>query len=293
MSVTTGPTPGRSVGAATSWKSVLDRAATVSYYLAMSLLALGFLLPLIWMVSSSVKPEADILTVPPRFLPSTVTFANYVQAWPVILPYFLNSVKVAALSVGGLLVTAPLAGYAFARLRFPGRDALFLVLIGSALIPHVAYLIPQYIVFRDYGWLDTQYPLWVPRAFTPIFGTFLMRQFFKALPQELEDAAKIDGAGTFTVYWRIMLPLAKPALAAIGIFTFVESWNDLLGPLIFINSPELQTLPVALALFQGQFFTQVSALMAAATVTIVPVLLVFVFCQRYFIAGLASTGLKA
>ncbi|MGW5364762.1 carbohydrate ABC transporter permease [Actinopolymorpha pittospori] len=292
MSATSEPALARSFSTAAG-RSVLGRAATVAYYLAMILLALGFLLPLIWMVSSSLKPEADVFTVPPKFVPSTITMANYAQAWEVILPYFLNSVKVAALSVVGLLVTAPLAGYAFARLRFRGRDALFLLLLGSSLIPHVAYLIPQYIVFRDVGWLDTQYPLWVPRAFTPIFGTFLLRQFFKSLPQELEDAAKVDGAGTLTIYWQIMLPLAKPALAAVGIFTFVESWNDLLGPLIFINSPELQTLPVALALFQGQFFTQVSALMAAATMTIVPVLLVFAFCQRYFIEGLASTGLKA
>jgi multiple sugar transport system permease protein len=292
MSATSEPPLARSFSAAPG-RSVLGRAANTAYYLAMILLALGFLLPLIWMVSSSLKPEADVFTVPPKFVPSTVTMANYAQAWQVILPYFLNSVKVAVLSVVGLLVTAPLAGYAFARLRFRGRDTLFLLLLGSSLIPHVAYLIPQYIVFRDVGWLDTQYPLWVPRAFTPIFGTFLLRQFFKSLPQELEDAAKVDGAGTLTIYWRIMLPLARPALAAVGIFTFVESWNDLLGPLIFINTPELQTLPVALALFQGQFFTQVSALMAAATMTIVPVLLVFAFCQRYFIEGLASTGLKA
>ena len=156
----------------------------------------------------------------------------------------------------------------------------------------IVYLIPQYIIYRHIGWIDTHYPLWVPRVLTPVFATFLLRQFFKTLPLELEEAAKIDGASTFGIYWRIMIPQVKPALAAVGMFTFLESWNDLFGPLIFVNSINLETLPVALALYQGQFFTQTNVLMAAATVTIIPVLLLYVFLQRYFIQGITLTGLK-
>jgi multiple sugar transport system permease protein len=147
-------------------------------------------------------------------------------------------------------------------------------------------------MFQSFDWIDTHYPLWVPRILTPVFGTFLMRQAFKTLPQELEDAARVDGASTFTIYWRIMLPQVKPAMAAIGVFTFVESWNDLFGPLIFINSTELQTLPMALALFQGEFFTNISLLMAASTITIFPVLAIYLAAQKYFVQGIASTGMK-
>ncbi len=160
------------------------------------------------------------------------------------------------------------------------------------MIPGIVTLIPQYIIYRNIGWIDTHYPLWVPRVLTPVFSTFLLRQFFMTMPQELEDAAKIDGASTFGIYWRIMLPQVKPALAAVGIFTFLDSWNDLFGPLIFINSLEKQTLPVALALFHGEFFTQVNLLMAAATLTVLPVLVLYFSMQKYFIQGITLTGMK-
>jgi multiple sugar transport system permease protein len=191
-----------------------------------------------------------------------------------------------------LLAVASLAGFAFARLDFPGRDLLFLVVLGSALVPGIVYLIPQYAVFRDWGWVDTHFPLWVPRAFTPVFGTFLMRQFFLGIPKELEEAARIDGAGVFTIFSRIMLPLGTPALATVALFTFVDSWNDLLGPLIFVNSQRLQTVPVALALFRGLEFSNTAALMAAATITIVPVFAVFILAQRYFVMGITLSGMK-
>jgi len=142
------------------------------------------------------------------------------------------------------------------------------------------------------GWIDTHYPLWVPRVLTPVIGTFLLRQFFKTLPRDLEDAAKLDGASAFRIFWNIMLPQVKPGLAAVGVFTFLDSWNDLFGPLIFINSVEKQTLPVALALYRGEFFTQTSLLMAGATITVVPVILLFISSQKYFIRGITMTGLK-
>jgi multiple sugar transport system permease protein len=262
------------------------------FYLLMTLLAVAFLLPLIWMFSTSLKPEADALTVPPNFIPTDLQLQNYVQTFQTIPVFLFNSVKLAAFNVVGLLLVASLAGYAFARINFVGREVLFLLLLSTAIIPGIVYLIPQYIVFQNLGWIDTHYPLWVPRVLTPVFATFLMRQYFKTMPRELEDAARVDGASTFGIYWRIMIPQVKPALAAIGVFTFLDSWNDLFGPLIFLNSIELQTLPVALALFQGEFFVQITLLMAASTVTIAPILVVFLFAQKYFIQGITFSGIK-
>src|SRR5215203_56649 len=262
------------------------------YYVFMSLLAVVFMLPLIWMFSSSLKPESEVLSIPPTFIPTDFRWQNYAEVFQIIPTFFYNSTKLAFLNVVGILLTSSLAGYAFARLEFVGRDVLFSFLLAPAIIPSLVYLIPQYIVFREIGWIDTHYPLWVPRVLTPVFATFLMRQYFKTLPIELEDAARIDGASNFTIYWRIMLPQTKPALAAIGVFTFLESWNDLFGPLIFLNSVDLMTLPVALAQFQGEYFTQVSLLMAAATVSVIPVLVVYLFAQKYFIQGITMTGLK-
>ncbi len=261
-------------------------------YVVMIVLAVAFLLPLVWMVSSSLKQEADVLTIPPDFIPNQPQWSNYVQLFERVPIFVFNSVKLAAFNVVGILIVASMAGYAFGRLRFAGRDIAFMVLLATSIIPGIAYLIPQYIVFRQIGWIDTHYPLWVPRVLTPVFATFLMRQSFKTIPNELEDAAKIDGASTFGIYWRIMLPQTKPVLAAIGVFTFLDSWNDLFGPLIFLNSENLQTLPVALAQFQGEYFSQISLLMAGSTISVVPVIIVFLMAQRYFIQGITMTGLK-
>lgn len=281
-------TPHRSSSA----QAISSRAFNVAMYLFMGVLALLFLLPLIWMVVASLKVESDILSNPLDFFPEDPQFSNYVTAFQSVSPFLWNSVKLAAFNVAGVLVVASLAGYAFGRMQFWGRDQLFLLVLATAIIPSIVYLIPQYILFQNFGWIDTHYPLWVPRVLTPVFGTFLLRQAFMTLPRELEDAGRVDGASTFTIYWRIMLPQVKPALAAVAVFTFVESWNDLFGPLIFINSTELQTLPMALALFQGEFFTTVSLLMAASTITIVPVLLVYLVAQKYFVQGITSTGVK-
>ncbi|HVX42247.1 MAG TPA: carbohydrate ABC transporter permease [Mycobacteriales bacterium] len=261
-------------------------------YIFMTIIGIAFLLPLIWMVVSSLKPEADVLSVPPSFWPHNPQWSNYSQVFDIIPRYFYNSVKLAVFNVVGVMAVAALAGYAFARLDFAGRNALFTCLLSTAIVPGIIYLIPQYIIYSKIGWLDTHYPLWVPRVLTPVFPTFLMRQTFMTLPQALEDAARIDGANTFGIFLRVMLPQTKPALAAIGMFTFLESWNDLFGPIIFISSPRLETLPVALAQFQGEYFSQVSLLMAAATVTVLPVLALYLLTQRYFIQGITMTGLR-
>jgi multiple sugar transport system permease protein len=264
----------------------------VILYIVMLALAVMFLLPLLWMFSSSLKLEADVLKMPPDLWPSEPQWKNYTETLAIIAPFAFNSVKLALFNVVGVMAVASLAGYAFARMEFVGRDALFVVVVATAIVPSIVYLLPQYIVFTHIGWVDTHYPLWAPRVFTPVFATFLMRQYFMTLPRDLEEAAKVDGASTFTTFWRIMLPQTTPALAAIAAFTFLDSWNDLFGPIIFLNSGELQTLPVALAQFQSEYFTEVSVLMAAATMTVLPVLIVFIFAQKYFIQGIAMTGMK-
>lgn len=254
--------------------------------------AVAFLTPLIWMMIASIRPEADIAANPLALVPTSIRPENYAEAGTAIAPFFLNSVKLAALSVTGVLLVSSLAGFAFARLEFPGRNIFFGVVLATAIVPNIVYLLPQYALFQQMGWIDTHYPLWVPRILTPVFGTFLLRQAFLGVPKELEEAARLDGCSTFRVYWQIMLPQVKPALAAVGVFTFVESWNDLFGPLIFLNSTDLQTLPLALSLFQGEYFTTISTLMAASTMTVLPVLLVYLLAQRYFVEGIASSGLK-
>ena len=254
--------------------------------------AVVFAMPMLWMVSASLKPENEVLQSPPTFVPSTFQWGNYSQAGDGLLPFFLNSCKLAALNVGFLLLFASLAGYGFARLNFAFKNLAFALLLSTAMIPSMVYLVPQYMLFREMGWIDTHYPLWIPNVLTPVFGTFLLRQAFRGVPMELEEAAKLDGASTFGTFWRIMLPQVKPALAAVGALTFMGSWNDLFGPLIFLNSTRLQTMPIALALFKGEFFTQTNLMMAAATLTILPPLLLFLLAQKYFVQGITMSGLK-
>jgi multiple sugar transport system permease protein len=265
---------------------------TSAAYVVMSALAVVFALPLVWMIGTSLKRESEVLSIPPTFFPSQPQWENYVTTFNTIKTFMWNSSYLAVLNVVGLLLVSSMAAYGFGRLNFAGRDLAFALLLSTAMIPSIIYLIPQYILYRQFGWIDTHYPLWIPRVLTPVIGTFLLRQFFKTLPQDLEDAARLDGAGTFRIYWSIMLPQIKPGLAAVGVFTFLDSWNDLFGPLIFINSVELQTLPVALALYQGEFFTQTTLLMAGATITVLPVILLFISSQKYFIRGITMTGLK-
>ncbi len=273
-------------------RRVRQWATNAFFYALMTVLAAIFLAPLAWMVTASLKPENEVLAVPPTFIPRDFQWENYQEVWDVIPPFLMNSVKLAAINVVGVLFVASLAAYAFARLRFRGRDFAFSILLSTLMIPGIVTLIPLYIIYRQIGWVDTHYPLWVPRVLHSVFAIFLLRQFFKQIPQDIEDAAILDGASTFEVYWRIMLPQVMPALAAVGIFTFLDSWNDLFGPLIFLNSPDLQTLPVALKLFQGEFFSQVTVLMAGATVSIIPVILVYFSAQKYFLRGIVLTGLK-
>lgn len=226
-------------------------------------------------------------------------WANYSDALDFLPPethkgllYLWNTVYITLLSILGTLFSSSLVAYSFARLRWPGRDMLFVVLLATMMLPGAVTMIPVFLIFRALGWVDTLRPLWVQSFFGGAFSVFLLRQFFMTIPMELEDAAKIDGCSYFGIYWRIMLPLIKPALAALTIMTFMASWNDFMRPLIYINSPEKMPLAYALQLFQGAHVTEFGLLMAASTLVVMPVVLVFFFTQRYFIQGITLTGIK-
>jgi len=203
-----------------------------------------------------------------------------------------NTIYVTLLVILGTVLSSSLVAFSFARLRWPGRDVLFVVLIATMMIPPAVTMLPVFLIFRAANWIDTLRPLWVPALFGSAFNVFLLRQFFMTIPNDLEDAAKIDGCSYFTIYWKIMLPLIKPALAAITIFAFMGSWNNFMGPLIYISSPENMTLAYALQLFQGMHGGEPAMMMAAATLVMLPVLGVFFFTQRYMIQGVTLTGIK-
>ncbi|MCE5315271.1 MAG: carbohydrate ABC transporter permease [Armatimonadota bacterium] len=208
------------------------------------------------------------------------------------LAYLWNTVVITVLSILGTVLSSSLVAFSFSRLRWPGRDIIFGVLLATMMIPQAVTMMPVFLIFRWLGWIDTLRPLWVPAFFANAFGVFLLRQFFLTIPRDLEEAAKIDGAGYWTIFWRVMVPLVKPALAALTIMTFIASWNNFMGPLIYLNSPEKMTLAYALQLFQCDHGGEHGMLMAASTIVMLPVLAIFFFTQKYFIEGITLTGIK-
>jgi multiple sugar transport system permease protein len=262
--------------------------APVSYVM-LTTLAAACLVPFVWMVLTALKPENELFSR--TWLPSTPAWDNFPRAFT-FFPFarFLSNTMVVA--VGGTLlhlVTSVLAAYAFARLRFRGRDALFLLYLGTLMIPSQVTIVPLFLMMRDFGWVDTFWALIVPPAFHAL-GVFLLRQFFMTIPRELEESALIDGAGRLRILAQIVLPLSKPALATLAVFTFIREWNAFLWPLIATTSPDMRVLSVGLSLFNGQYGTEWHLLMAAATVTLLPTLLIFALAQRYFVQGIAVTG---
>lgn len=249
--------------------------------------------PFAWMLSTSLKEPAQQFSR--ALVPDPVTFDNYVRLWD-MLPFsrlIWNSFKIASISTIGQLLTCSMAGFAFAAVKFRGRNVLFVLLLVTLMIPFQVTLIPNFVVFRWLGLYGTQVPLYLPSFLGGAFGTFLFRQYFLSVPGELSEAARIDGASLWTIYWRVYLPLARPAVAAVAIFTFLFSWNDLFGPLIYLPS-DLQrtTLPVGLALFQAQYSGRWSVMMAGVLVSVAPIITVFFFAQRQFIEGIALSGGK-
>jgi ABC-type sugar transport system, permease component len=252
-------------------------------------------LPFVWMVSTSFKVESQVWVFPPEWIPNPFRWQNYTEALT-LLPFGLyawNTFIITVLTTMGVVFTSSLCAYGFARIQFPGRDLVFMIVLSSIMIPYAVLMIPQYIMFRYLGWIDTFLPLWFPVWFGGgAFNVFLLRQFFRTIPAELSDAARIDGSSEFGIYWRVILPLAGPALATVAIFTVLNTWNDFLAPLIYISSQDKFTLALGLAQFRGLFSTQWQYLMAASTVVVIPTMLVFLFAQRFFIEGVVLTGMK-
>jgi multiple sugar transport system permease protein len=255
--------------------------------------SLAFVVPFLWMLLTSLKTLGESTHVPPVIIPAIPQWSNFSEVLAT-LPFFqfyINTLLMAAGRTLGQLFFCSLAAYAFARIEFPGRDALFVIALSALMIPTYLLLLPQYLIMKDLGWLNSLQALIVPGLFSA-FGTFLLRQFFLTIPKELDEAARIDGANHFQIYWQLILPLARPALIALSIFVVLWSWNDLMWPLVVNDSVDKMTLSVGLASLQGEHTTNFPVLMAGAVLAIWPMLVIFITLQRYFVEGIAITGLK-
>jgi ABC-type glycerol-3-phosphate transport system permease component len=264
------------------------------------LLGIGFVffLPFLYLLSSSLHDIRGIFAVPFRWIPDPVRWQNFVEA-VTVLPFhkfLLNTCLITVCNIFGTLFSSSLVAYGFSRLRFKGRDTLFLVCVSTMMLPGQVTMIPLYVLYSHLGWIDTFFPLIVPSFFGSPFFIFLLRQFFMTIPSELDEAAVLDGASHFRIYWNLILPLSKPALATVVIFTFIGSWNDFMGPLIYLNSPENATLTLGLSLLKNRLVTsgamQWNLLMAASVLMLVPNVVIFFLAQKQFIKGILLTGLK-
>jgi multiple sugar transport system permease protein len=256
--------------------------------------AVAMVLPFLWMLSTSLKSQGEAMVYPPRWIPNPILWSNYVdvvQSFPFTI-FALNSVKIALVGTVGQLISTSLAAYAFARMNFPGRNLLFILLLSTLMVPGHVTMIPTFILFNALGWVNTHYPLMVPAWFGGAFGTFLIRQFFHTVPKEYSDAAAIDGAGHGAIFARIYVPLAKPVLATLALFTFMNHWNEFLLPVIYLTDPEKLTLTVGLSTFRQQYSTLYHYLMAGTLLSIIPIFVLFVLLQKYFVRGIVMSGLK-
>ncbi|MCL4543645.1 MAG: carbohydrate ABC transporter permease [Chloroflexi bacterium] len=252
-------------------------------------------LPLFWMISTSLKPTWQIFVWPPQWIPTPIVWGNYpaVFTYVPLYRYAENTVIIATANVAGGVLVSALTAYAFAILRAPGRNLIFMLVLGTMMIPGIVLIIPTYIIFAKIHWVNTLLPLTVPPLLGGAFDIFLLRQFFLTIPLELQDSALIDGASHLRIWWSIVMPLSKPALATVGIFRFLGAWNDFFGPLIYLNSQSHYTLALGLQVFESEQGTQWGLLMAASTMVVAPVILVFFFAQKQFIQGIVLTGMKA
>lgn len=271
---------------------ILTKLAT---HVLLLLGAMTVFLPFFWMVSTSFKGLSEVFLFPPQWFPEQILFTNYQQVLRTFpfFRFFLNSTFVSVTVAFGVIASCALGAYSFARIQFWGRDVLFLLFLGTMMIPGQVTMIPVFIWMRELGWINTYQALIFPQiqAATP-FGTFLLRQFFMTLPDSYEEAAILDGANRLQIFWTIFLPLSKPALATLGMFSFMGSWNNLLWPLIMINSQRLMTLPLGLQTLQGQYTVQWNLLMAGTVLAVLPVLLCYFLAQRYFVEGITLSGIK-
>jgi len=267
-------------------------------YIILILVTFMMVIPFVWMVSTSLRPQSTAFTYPPQLIPTEITFASYELLFTRVPfgRYFINTLVVTVFTVLGQLVITSLAAYGFARLKFMGRDLLFVLYLATMMIPYQVTLIPLFLIVFGLGWINTYQGLIIP-GISSVFGIFLLRQSFLGVPSDYQDAARIDGANEFTIYWRIFLPLNGPALATLAVFAFMGTWTDLLWPLLVARTPEMRTLELGLAYFNASAtaFRQTNwpLVMAAAVVVMLPVLVIYFFAQRYFIQGIALSGVKS
>jgi len=254
----------------------------------------GFIAPFLTMISTSLKANAQIFVYPPMLIPNPPQWQNYPEAmkYAPFGRYYLNSFFLCATVVFGTLSSNTLIAYGFSRIRWVGRDVVFVIVLATLMLPAQVTMIPVYIIFRKLGWVGGYLPLIVPAYFGSAYFTFLLRQFFRGIPFELSDAARIDGCSEVSILWYIILPLAKPALVTVALFSFIYTWNDFLGPLIYLHDQNLYTVTLGLQAFISRYWTPQNLLMAAATMAILPVLVIFIWAQRFFVEGISITGLS-
>ncbi len=274
-------------------RAARERLGHLALHVLLLLIGTLFIAPFIWMLSTSLKADYQIYTWPPLWFPTPLRFNNYPDAMTV-LPFplfFRNSFFVAAVVIAGTLISNTLIAYGFSRVEWIGRDAVFVIVLATMVLPGQVRMIPLYLIFKRLGWIGTYLPLTVPAFFGSAYFTFLMRQFMLALPLELSDAARIDGCNDLQILLRVLLPLLKPVLATVALFTFIGTWSDFLGPLIYLRDVKMYTVTIGLRMFQNRF-TPMNQLMAASTLVMIPVLVVFFAAQRIFVQGIALTGLS-
>ena len=278
----------------TSW--LLRGLRRLTLYGFLIVVGLSMVLPLVWMVSTSLKEPQAVFTRSVQWLPRPIDWSNYIEIWIVVpfFRFFINSVFVAICVTAGHVFSSACAAYAFARLSFPGRDRLFFAYIATMMIPGTVTIIPVFVLMKLFGWIDTYQALIIPGIFVA-FGTFLLRQFFLTIPKDLEDAARIDGASAFRIFWDVILPVSRPALAALTLATFMGNWQSFMWPLLVVDSVEKKTLPIGLAYFQ-ELYQYASPnwplLMAGSVVTMLPIVLLFIFNQRFFLQGIRLSGVQ-
>lgn len=282
-----GSPPARPVGVVRwrRWRPIISQTL-------LTVVLLIFMLPFLWMISSSLKPLREVLATPPRLVPRVVQWENYVDVWTHVpfARFIWNGVVVSVAGTVLVCVVSVLAAYAFARLRFRTRDILFFMFLTTLMIPQEVVVVPMFILMQQFGWVDSYPALILPWAFTA-FGIFLLRQFFLSLPRELEEAALVDGAGRLRVLVLILVPMARPAIGVLAVFTFIQYWNMFLWPLIVINTVNMNTVPLGLNSFMGQFGNQWHLLMAASTISMIPTAAVVVALQRHLVKGISLTGI--
>lgn len=263
-------------------------------HICLLILGISFLFPFVWMLSTALKPEAQIFKWPPEWIPDKFLWSNFPEALTFVPfgTYVTNTLTICLWAMVGTCISSALVAYGFARIQWPGRNFLFMIMLSTMMLPAQVTMIPIFVIFKKIGWVGSYKPLIVPAFLGAAFFIFLLRQFFLTIPQELSEAAKIDGCSEFRTFWQIILPLARPALATVALFTFMNHWNDFMGPLIYLSDEKMYTVSLGLQQFIGQYGTRWGMLMAASTVATLPIIILFFFAQKTFIQGISTTGIK-